>query len=288
MTIHGSWIYNSGTTGSTDKCEKGNKEMKFIAVGDNCVDYYEQDGIQCAGGCSFNVSVYISQLGGTSAYSGAVGDDDAGRFLKETLRQAGVDITHLHTLTGKTAVTKLELRNHERRFLKYEEGVLKDFKPDGEDLAFIQSHDYVHTSVYGGVEHLLPQLAGHVRICYDFANKLTLPGRNAILKLADFSFFSYERDDTYIRDYLEDACRQGTGCGVAMLGAEGSLAFTGTEFIRKPGNRVAVLDTIGAGDSFIAGFLYAHAQGKEVKACLDMGAVKAEETISYRGAIRLN
>lgn len=262
--------------------------MKLIAVGDNCVDYYEQDGIQCAGGCSFNVSLYVRQLGGLSAYCGAVGDDEEGRFLRETLRQAGVDMTHLHTLRGKTAVTRMALQNHERRFLGYEEGVLKDFKPDGEDLTFIRSHDYVHTSVYGRVEALLPQLTGHVRICYDFANKLTLPDRNAILKLADFSFFSYERDDTYIRDYLEDACRQGTGLAVAMLGAEGSLAFTGTEFIRKPGNRVTVVDTTGAGDSFIAGFLYAYAQGKEVKACLDMGAARAEETISYQGAIRLN
>ena len=262
--------------------------MKFIAVGDNCVDYYEKDGRLCAGGCSFNVSVYVSQLGGKSSYSGAVGDDEAGAFLKETLRRAGVDITHLHTLKGTTAVTKLELTGHERHFLEYDEGVLKDFRPDGADIAFIQSHDYLHTSVYGKVEALLPKLSGTVKICYDFANKLTLPDRNAILKLADFSFFSYERDDSYIRDYLEDAYRQGTSCAVAMLGSEGSLALTGTEFIRKPGNQVEVVDTIGAGDSFIAGFLYAHAQGKDVKECLDRGAARAEETISYFGAIRLN
>lgn len=262
--------------------------MKFIAVGDNCVDYYEKDGRQCAGGCSFNVAVYLSQLGGQSSYCGAVGADEAGSFLKETLVSAGVDITHLHTQKGTTAVTKLELDGHERHFLEYDEGVLKEFRPDAEDTAFIRSHDYVHTSVYGKVESLLPELSGAVRICYDFANKLTLPDRNAILKLADFSFFSYERDDSYIRDYLEDAYRQGTSCAVAMLGAEGSLAFTGSAFIRKPGKRVEVVDTIGAGDSFIAGFLYAHAHGKDVKACLDRGAARAEETISHVGAIRLN
>lgn len=262
--------------------------MKFIAVGDNCVDYYEKDGRQYAGGCSYNVSVYLSQLGGQSSYSGAVGEDEAGAFLKETLRRAGVDITHLHMLKGKTAVTKLELTQNERRFLAYDEGVLKDFQPDAEDIAFIRSHDYLHTSVYGNVEKFLPEFTGTVKVCYDFANKLTLPHRNAILELTDFSFFSYERDDSYIRDYLEDAYRQGTSCAVAMLGAEGSLAFTGREFIRKPGNRVEVVDTTGAGDSFIAGFLYAHAQGEEVKTCLDRGAARAEETISYLGAIRLN
>ncbi|WP_243027923.1 carbohydrate kinase family protein [Thermus albus] len=42
---------------------------------------------------------------------------------------------------------------------------------------------------------------------------------------------------------------------VLTLGEEGAMAFLGEEEVRLPGKRVAVKDTVGAGDSFAAGLL---------------------------------
>ena len=45
-----------------------------------------------------------------------------------------------------------------------------------------------------------------------------------------------------------------------------------------------VVDTMGAGDSFIAGFLYAICEGKGIQEAMADGAANSSVTIAYSGA----
>ena len=54
------------------------------------------------------------------------------------------------------------------------------------------------------------------------------------------------------------------------LGADGALAVRGSEMVRQRSPRVAVVDTIGAGDSFDAGFVAAHASGWPLDEALEL------------------
>lgn len=56
-------------------------------------------------------------------------------------------------------------------------------------------------------------------------------------------------------------------------------------FTNKMLNKVEVVDTIGAGDSFIAGFMVAVQKYDDISMCLRKGAEKAEETIQHFGAL---
>lgn len=99
----------------------------------------------------------------------------------------------------------------------------------------------------------------------------------------------------------EDEVRHLTGCGeladcieslsrhVATLvitrGAEGAVAVEKgdrAEMAAAPVERI--VDTTGAGDLFAAGFLAARCRGRELKACLETGAIAAAEVISHFGA----
>jgi len=258
--------------------------MKFISVGDNCVDVYIKQNKSYAGGCSVNFAIYIKQMNEESAYMGTVGEDDNGKLILDAIRKHGVDGSRIKTLPGKTAVTEVELIDNDRRFVSYEENVLKDFKLTEQDIEYISQHHYMHTSIFGRIEPYFDKLKDRVKICYDFADKLTAENIGTILDAVEYGFFSYEKDDLYIRDFLKKAYRHNMTCVVATLGANGSIAYDGKKYVTKEANRIDVVDTIGAGDSFIAGFMCAIANGKTIEECLDYGTKKAEETIGHFGA----
>lgn len=258
--------------------------MNFIAIGDNCVDSYVKQKKVYAGGCSINFSVYMKQLGETSAYIGAIGSDENGKIISNALKKQKVDYSHIHVLEGETAVTEIELVNNDRKFISYNQGVLMDLKLDENDFEYIRKFDYLHTSVYGNIDKYLENISKDIEICYDFANKLTLNDLNTILKNVSYAFYSYDKDDKYIREFLKSNFSQNIRCQVATLGENGSLAYDGNNFYYRAADETAVVDTIGAGDSFIAGFMYGISKNYTISKCLEQGSKRADKTISYFGA----
>ncbi|MNP82358.1 Fructosamine kinase FrlD [compost metagenome] len=68
------------------------------------------------------------------------------------------------------------------------------------------------------------------------------------------------------------------------MGKNGSLAYDGVQFFKHGIANVEVVDTLGAGDSFIAGFIYGILKGLPVEKCLEQGTLKAAKTIGYFAA----
>lgn len=258
--------------------------MKVLAIGDNCIDYYVRDGRKYAGGCSVNFSVYSRQLGAESAYMGAVGNDENGRIILKKLKEAEVDVSGVHVMKGATAVTEVDLDGNDRKFLSYREGVLGTFRLDSGDYERARRFDLIHTSVYGKVDGSLEVLGKDAVLCYDFGDKLDYCNREQVLGAVQYAFFSYTREDDFIRDYLKEVCSRGLLCAVATLGENGSIACDGVNFYRHGIRKVETVDTIGAGDSFIAGFMYERMKGKGIPESLAAGAAKAEETVQHFGA----
>ncbi len=72
---------------------------------------------------------------------------------------------------------------------------------------------------------------------------------------------------------------------VVTRGEAGAVAVRGGEHAAVRAEPVAqVVDTTGAGDLFAAGFLFGHAQGRSLSACLTIGAIAAAEIIGHYGA----
>jgi sugar/nucleoside kinase (ribokinase family) len=67
---------------------------------------------------------------------------------------------------------------------------------------------------------------------------------------------------------------------VVKCGADGACAWRGDARVACPAPAVKVIDTIGAGDAFNAGYLFGHAMGRDLPACLQLGVATASTAIS--------
>lgn len=260
--------------------------MKIAAVGDNCMDVYENLGKAFPGGNPVNVAVYSVRLGGEASYTGVVGNDKYGKIMIDALNAKGVDTSHVKVLPGNTAITQVELVDGERVFGDYDEGVLAQFKLSDEDIEFLCSQDMVVTGLWGKIENDLYKIkAKGTPIAFDFANKLDNPVIEKAIYHVDYAFFASDDGDTeFIRDYMKKMHAKGPKIVTVTLGDKGSIAYDGEKFTTFGIVPCDVKDTMGAGDSYIAGFLRGILQGKELKECMHMGAANSSVTLQYNGA----
>ena len=123
--------------------------------------------------------------------------------------------------------------------------------------------------LYPGVEELLPNLDY-------FVSSRDIPGRLT--------------GETDLPKALPEV-RERYGCvlAAATLGEEGVLAWDGVKFWHAAAYRVKVLDSIGAGDIFHAGFIYGLLQGWAMQRQLDFACAAAAlncMAVGARGGIQ--
>lgn len=261
------------------------REIRLAAVGDNCMDVYDAAGEAFPGGNPVNVAVYTRRLGGAASYTGVVGTDVYGERMRAALAERGVDVSHLRTAPGATAVSHVEIVDGDRVFGDYDEGVMAGFRMTEEDVAFLSGHDLVVSGLWGRTAGDLHRLkAAGVPVAFDFADKRTDPALDLALPHVDYAFFSYDGGLEEARDFLRAMRARGPGLVVATRGALGSLCFDGERFHEQGIVPCRVVDTMGAGDSFIAGFLFALLRGAPIPACMALGAETSSVTLQYGGA----
>lgn len=258
---------------------------RVAAVGDNSTDVYVDLGEAFPGGNAVNVAVYLLRLGEQASYTGFIGTDSYGTKMREALTAKGVDVSHLHTKEGTSPYTLITLENGNRVFGTYDEGVMEHFELSDEDIDFLCEHDLIHTSVWSRIEKYLPQLKQHGKIIsFDFSDQPEHEVVGQALPYVDYAFFSFEEDSPELREYIKNAWQKGPKYVIATLGENGSIAYDGETFLEQGIVPVQVVDTMGAGDSFIAGFIQAVLHGKTLKDCLAAGAQNSAVTLQYTGA----
>lgn len=161
-------------------------------------------------------------------------------------------------------------------------GVLENIVFDEEDIRFAAGHDLVHTALWGKAEDALPKIReiSNALISFDYADRLDHELVEKTLPYVDYGFYSYHRErDEFIESYLKDKVDRGMKAAVATFGDKGSLAYDGQKFYEGGIYPAKLVNTVGAGDSFIAGFLYEILMGSGIEACLDRGARVAAKVV---------
>lgn len=263
--------------------------MRLAAVGSNCIDYYNNvdGGKAFAGGGPVNMAVYTVRIGGEATYIGPVGNDNYGQFMKDSIGANGVDVSHLYIKEGKTAVSQVQLIDGERVFGDYDEGVLADFSLSDDDIKYIAGYDVVVADLWGKVEEQFQKLKElGITTAFDCADRPDDNEAKVAIPFTDYLFFSSDLGDVKeVREKMANIQKQGPKLVIAMLGQEGSLCFDGNNYY-KYGIKTCdnLVDSMGAGDSYIAGFLKGITEGHPIEEAMEQGASTATDTLKYFGA----
>lgn len=257
--------------------------MRVIGVGDNCIDYYVDENQGYPGGNPVNVLVYMQRYNIDCSYLGAIGNDEFGKIIMSSINNQNIDISKVKVLEGKTARSDVSIVNGNRVFTGYDEGVLSRFKLDKYDIDYINDFDLMVTSIWSNIENDLHKI--DIPIAFDMSDQLDSEIWDIVLQEIDYVFYSDDKhDEDYIKQFLKEKYLPRHKVLVCTRGEYGSIAYDGNEFYNQDIVPCNVVDTMGAGDSFIAGFLADYSKYNDIKTAILAGAKNSAITISYKGA----
>lgn len=254
--------------------------MRVAAIGDNCVDVYPRlDRYYCTGNC-VDFAVHMKRLGAEVSLISTTGNDEYGRQMILELLEEKIDVSHLKTGDGETAISYMDLVDRERTYGDYIEGVMENVEFTEEDIEFAASHDLIHTAFWGNAHKHLPELKKKgAKICFDYATEVEDPLVDATIAYVDYAFFSFETCNLEVKDFLKKIVEKGSQIAVATFGEGGSLAYDGEKYYQYGIHPAEVVNTVGAGDSYMAGFMYAVMSKKEIPECQKTGAEIAAKVV---------
>lgn len=263
--------------------------MKMIAVGDNVTDCYLDQGLYYPGGNAVNVAVNCKRDGfDEAAYIGIFGDDENAAHLRWALEQEQVSTSRCRTMYAISGRPKVQLdENGDRHFVAGAKDTAQHIvrlrlTPD--DLAYIKGFDICHTSCFSGIEPELEKLKGSCRVSFDFSEMRDDNYLKTVCPHIRFAFFSCsDKPENEIYELMERCHTLGTELVCVTRGKQGALLSQNGSRYSQGICKTEVVDTMGAGDSFIAGFLTGLTRGEPVQGALELAAECAAKTCTFYG-----
>jgi sugar/nucleoside kinase (ribokinase family) len=231
----------------------------------------------------------LSVLGARVGFITLVGQDTLGQLALDRLGASGADLSRVRINNGttKTGVTVLLPHEKERHILTYA-GTMAEMSLKDLDLEYLKSARHFHLSSLFLQRSLLPDLpelfrelkSAGLTISLDTNDDPSGQWDGVLAELLDYVdlLLPNEAEACSIakRNTLDealDALAQRVSCVAVKRGAQGSVVrASGETFVVKAIPTVPV-DTIGAGDSFNAGFLFGWLQGWPPDRCAYAGNI---------------
>jgi fructoselysine 6-kinase len=261
-----------------------NDDDVIAVVGDACIDVYPAEGCSSIGGNAPNVAVNLRGRGVRSEFLGRVGDDPDGHRLLTGLRARDVIVERVKVTASPTCIGLLETKPNGLTSIIGTCGDCSPFRLEGDDLDRLTSYRHVHLKEVADAAVVFEALATRgVQHSYDYSDTLD----DLEVRAADICFFSCGAGGDGIRR-AEDAVRTASALGatiaIATLGADGSIGRYLDEEIYIPAVPVTQVDSIGAGDSYIAAVLDELLRGRSPADAMRCGAASASATCAHRAA----
>ena len=271
-----------------------------------------------AGGAVFNTAIALGRLGVPVEFFSGLSTDSFGQQIMRVLAESRAGTRYAHFSPRPTTLAFVELTDGHASYLFYDEGTAgRMLSP--EDLPVLA--DDVDALLFGAIS-LIPEPCGSTyealmaRECgrrvtmldpnirpgfipdrpKHMERILRMVGMADIVKLSDEDLAWFAEDGS-TEEIVSRWLNRGPKLIVVTRGGDGATGYTRNHKVSVKPEKVAVVDTVGAGDTFNAGVLASlHEQkllGKAalaelgedaVRSALALGAKAAAVTVSRAGA----
>ena len=262
---------------------------------DNLKEYSLQ---YVAGGSAANTITCTAIFGMPSSFIGKIGNDEVGALFQSDQAQYGVKSMLLKgkDISGR-AMVLITGANAERTFADYM-GAALELGPDDLKQEYFEGYDYFHIEGYLVQNQALIRRAiemAHAAGCIisiDMASYNVVESNNAFLhdivdNYVDIVFANETEAKAFTkmepREALEEISKH---CRIAVVktGKTGSMVQCGDEFHQIDPWPATAVDATGAGDTYAAGFLYAHSLGMPLRVCGEIGSIIAAKVVEVVGS----
>ncbi|WP_181768449.1 carbohydrate kinase family protein [Streptomyces albidus (ex Kaewkla and Franco 2022)] len=271
------------------------------------------------GGGPANTAVALARLGTPTRFLGRLSSDVFGRLFRSHLSDSGVDLSRAVAADEPSTLAVADLDPDGRADYSFHAENTADWQWTGQELASAAEGPVacLHTGSLalvrqpggGAVEELLADVRERATVSIDpnvrpllvdpAVYRSALPRWCAaadILRLSDDDLAHLVPEGTSPEKAADTFHADGARLVVVTLGADGVFASLDGERLRAAAPPVTVVDSVGAGDSFMAGFLHSlygagtlggrldSLRREQVADALDFGARVAAAVCAVRGA----
>ena len=297
----------------------------ILCCGEALVDMIERDTVDghkgyvpFAGGAVFNTAIALGRLGAPASFFTGLSTDLFGDVLRKTLSESQVDIAQCALSSRPTTMAFVKLIDGNAQYTFYDEGTAGRMLSLNQLPVLEASIDAMH---FGAISLIFEPCGATYEALMNREHKTRVisldPNIRAgfitdadahrarikrMIAMADIVKVSDE-DLEWIAGSIDHEAtiaswlQSGVKIVTVTRGADGVDGFTGRGKIYVPSQRVTVVDTIGAGDTFNAGFLdglrlknvltktgVANLGEADLRFALNRGAAAAAVTVSRAGA----
>jgi sugar/nucleoside kinase (ribokinase family) len=275
--------------------------MNKIPEGQN-VELIEEIRLTVAGTAA-GTSVDLAKLGANVVAMGAIGQDEPGNFIVDTMTRYGIETKYLARKSNvQTSCSMLTIRPNGARPAFHVPGASGEFNLDDVDWDALANADYLH---FGGT-YLMAKMDGEptgevlkfaqehgVVTTHDMIG-MPRPDMLEILEPAlpyiDYFMPGLEEAEMITglkdrQDIIKFFLDKGVKHTVFKMGGEGSsIAGHGMDEIRLPAFKANVVDSTGCGDSYCAGFIVGLSLGWSLEEAGRLGAACGALVVSGLGS----
>ncbi len=271
-------------------------ESMALMMPDNSKGIEYSSGFQSLfGGAESNVAIGVSRLGHRIGWFGRLGKDPFGRMIVKKIRGEGVDVSRVQlTAEAPTGLMLRETVSGKSSVYYYRKGSAASFmRPEHLDESYIAQAKYLHVT---GITMALSESAREtvreavrmakrngVKVCFDPNLRLKLwsldEAREVLLEVAkEADYFMPGLDELkllYQTESFEEIIgrlKELPGVSIVKGGDNETYIVEGDSLTAVPYFKAEqVVDTVGAGDGFCAGFYAGLLKGYSLQEAVRLG-----------------